>query len=55
LNGFYKLKPKNRSYINFDSKLDVVIHKPIKREYLIDKTDKEIIETVKAVIESAYN
>jgi 1-acyl-sn-glycerol-3-phosphate acyltransferase len=55
LNGFYKLKPKNRSYINFDSNLEVVVHKPIKREYLIDKTDKEIIETVKAVIESAYN
>jgi 1-acyl-sn-glycerol-3-phosphate acyltransferase len=54
LNGFYKLKPKNRSYIDFDSKLDVVIHKPIRREELIEKTDAEIIETVKAVIESAY-
>ena len=54
LNGFYKLKPKNRSYINFDSKLNVVIHKPISREELIDKSDAEIIETVKAVIESAY-
>ncbi|MGC1391047.1 MAG: lysophospholipid acyltransferase family protein [Bacteroidales bacterium] len=54
LNGFYKLKPKNRFYINFDSKLDVVIHKPIKREDLIDKSDAEIIETVKTVIESAY-
>jgi hypothetical protein len=48
------LKPKNRFYINFDSKLDVVIHKPIKREELIEKSDNEIIETVKAVIESAY-
>jgi 1-acyl-sn-glycerol-3-phosphate acyltransferase len=55
LNGFYKLKPKNRSSINFDSKLDVVIHKPIKRETLIDKSDSEIIETVKTVIESAYH
>jgi 1-acyl-sn-glycerol-3-phosphate acyltransferase len=54
LNGFYKLKPKNRSYINFDSKLEVVIHKPIKREELIEKSDLEIIETVKAVIKSAY-
>jgi 1-acyl-sn-glycerol-3-phosphate acyltransferase len=32
LNGFYKLKPKNRSYIDFGSKLEVVIHKKIKRE-----------------------
>jgi 1-acyl-sn-glycerol-3-phosphate acyltransferase len=55
LNGFYKLKPKNRSYINFDSKLDVIIHKPIKREQLIDKSDAEIIAAVKAVIESAYH
>jgi 1-acyl-sn-glycerol-3-phosphate acyltransferase len=54
LNGFYKLKPKNRFYINFDSKLEVVIHKPISREELSDKTDNEIIETVKNVIESAY-
>jgi 1-acyl-sn-glycerol-3-phosphate acyltransferase len=54
LNGFYKLKPKNRSYIDFGSKLEVVIHEPIKREALINKSDNEIIETVKAVIESAY-
>jgi 1-acyl-sn-glycerol-3-phosphate acyltransferase len=54
LNGFYKFKPKNRSNIDFNSKLEVVIHKPIKREVLINKSDYEIIETVKAVIESAY-
>jgi 1-acyl-sn-glycerol-3-phosphate acyltransferase len=54
LNGFYDLKPKNRLYINFDSKLDVIIHEPIKREELIMKSDIAIIETVKAVIESAY-
>lgn len=55
LNGFYRLKPKNRFYINFDSKLDVVIHKPIKREELIGKNDYEIIDAVKTVIESAYH
>jgi len=54
LNGFYMLKPKNRSYINFDSRLEVIIHKPIKRDDLIYKSDNEIIETVKTVIESAY-
>lgn len=54
LNGFYDLKPKNRGYINFDSKLDVTIHKPIKREDLKNKCDLEIIETVKGIIESAY-
>jgi 1-acyl-sn-glycerol-3-phosphate acyltransferase len=55
LNGFYKLKPKNRFYINFDSKLDVVIHKPIKKEELLGKNDCEIIDAVKTVIESAYH
>ncbi len=54
LNGFYDLKPKNRSYINFDAELSIIIHEPIKREDLIGKTDLEIIDTVKAVIESAY-
>ena len=54
LNGFYNFKPKNRFYINFDSKLSVVIHKPINREELIQKTDAEIIETIKTIIESAY-
>jgi 1-acyl-sn-glycerol-3-phosphate acyltransferase len=54
LNGFYGLKPKNRFYIDFGSKLEVVIHKPIPREELTDKSDNEIIEKVKSVIESAY-
>lgn len=55
INGFYNLKPKNRSYINFDSKLDVVIHKPVKREELLGKNDAEIIETIKGIIKSSYH
>jgi 1-acyl-sn-glycerol-3-phosphate acyltransferase len=55
LKGFYKLKPKNRSYIDFGSRLEVIIHKPLKREELIDKNDNEIIDTVKNIIESAYH
>ena len=54
LNGFYKLKPKNRSYINFSTKLEVIIHNPISRESLLEKNDSEIIAKVKSVIESAY-
>jgi len=54
LNGFYDLKPKNRAYINFGSKLEVIIHEPIKREVLNEKSDNEIIDTVKGIIESAY-
>jgi 1-acyl-sn-glycerol-3-phosphate acyltransferase len=55
LNGFYALKPKNRFYIDFGSKLEVVIHKPIQKEELFNKNDKEIIDSVKRVIESAYH
>lgn len=55
LNGFYDLKPKNRFYIDFGSKLNVVIHKPIPKEELINKSDNEILKTVKSVIESAYH
>jgi len=54
LNGFYKLKPKNRFYINFNSKLEVIIHKPIKREELIEKSDTEIMDAVRNVIKSSY-
>lgn len=55
LNGFYDLKPKNRFYINFGSKLEVIIHEPIPREELIGKSDNEIIEKVKGIIESAHH
>jgi 1-acyl-sn-glycerol-3-phosphate acyltransferase len=54
LNGFYDLKPKNRTYINFDSKLEIIIHEPIKRDILAKKSEMEILETVKGIIESAY-
>lgn len=55
LNGFYNFKPKSRFYINFGSKLEVIIHKPIPREDLIDKGDNEIVDKIKTVIESAYH
>lgn len=54
LNGFYELKPKNRSYIDFSPKLEVIIHEPIPRNELLDKTDAEIICRVRGVIESSH-
>jgi len=54
LNGFYELKPKNRSYINFDARLGVIVHEPIKRERLEGKSDLEIIDAVRSIIASAY-
>lgn len=54
LNGFFELKPKTRFSINFNSKLNVVIHPAIAPEELKDKTDQEIMDRAKSVIESAY-
>lgn len=53
LNGFYKLKTKNRFYIGFNSRLDVIIHNPIPRIELVNKKDSEIIDIIKNRIESA--
>jgi 1-acyl-sn-glycerol-3-phosphate acyltransferase len=54
LNGFYDLKPKNRFYINFRSKLEVIIHEPIAHAELSHGSDHEIIERVRSIIESAH-
>lgn len=53
LNGFYGLKPKNRFFIGFNSRLSVIIHEPLRRNELISKNDSEIINTVKSKIESS--
>lgn len=53
LNGFYQLKPKNRFHIHFGSKLGVVIHPPIEGPGLAPLSDKDIIELISTVIESA--
>jgi len=55
LNGFYLFKPKNRFYINFSSRISVIIHEPLSRELLIDKDDETIISIVKDIIESSLN
>ena len=53
LNGFYDLKPKNRFYIDFGSRINVIIHEPIEREILISKSDQEIIDYVRTIMEAA--
>ena len=53
LKGFFHLKPANRFYINFSTKLEVVIHPPMSSELLKEKDDNEIIDTIKGIIESA--
>lgn len=53
LNGFYKLKPKNRFSIHFGAKLGVVIHPPLEGKKIALQTDKAIMNRVSDVIESA--
>jgi 1-acyl-sn-glycerol-3-phosphate acyltransferase len=52
LNGFYSFKPKSRYWIDYSAKLEMIIHEPIPRESLINKSDREIAATVKSVLES---
>jgi 1-acyl-sn-glycerol-3-phosphate acyltransferase len=52
LNGFYKLKPKNRFSIHFGSKLQVVIHPPLEGKKMALLNDKEILDRVSEAIES---
>ncbi|HPG39076.1 MAG TPA: 1-acyl-sn-glycerol-3-phosphate acyltransferase [bacterium] len=54
LNGMYRLRPKPRFYINPFTRLEVIIHQPIKNEEIEDKTVPEILEKTKLIIESAY-
>ena len=53
LNGFYKLKPKNRFSIHFGSRLGVIIHPPIEGKTLAQKSDQEIMDDVSETLESA--
>ncbi len=56
LNGFYKLKPKNRFYIDFFSKLEVKINDVIKSTEIEDFSNEQIVEKVeKSLLESYKN
>lgn len=52
LNGFYKLKPKNRFSIHFGSRLGMIIHPPLEGEKFARKSDQEIMDRVIEIIES---
>lgn len=54
LNGFFDFKPKNRLRINFNTKLEVIVHKPIRNQELVKSSDNEILLSVKDAITSSY-
>jgi len=55
INGFYDFFPRSRWELDYDAKLEVIVHKPIERDHLLGKTNEEIIEITKGVIESSLN
>ncbi|MCP5102734.1 MAG: 1-acyl-sn-glycerol-3-phosphate acyltransferase, partial [bacterium] len=54
LNGLYSLKPKNRFHIDLKTKIGAVIHQPVKKTDLADKSDGEILDKMKEIIQSGY-
>lgn len=53
LNGFFEFKPKTRFHIDFSARLEVIIHEPLQSSELMTLEDKEIINRIRTVIESA--
>jgi 1-acyl-sn-glycerol-3-phosphate acyltransferase len=54
LRGFHTLKPKNRVYLDPDSELECVIHKPISHADLKRLNNKILLKITRDTIESAY-
>lgn len=54
LRGFYTLKPKNRVYLDPDSELECVIHKPIDHSDLKDLNNSMLLKITMDTIEGAY-
>lgn len=49
LNGFFRFKPKIRSYIDFSAHLEMVIHRPIESREIQNLPDNEIASKVRTV------
>ena len=54
LSGFYSLKPIKRPYLNPDSELEVVVHKPISRSAIEGLDNAGILKLTKDTIEEVY-
>jgi len=54
LRGFYNLKPLKRPYVDPDSDLQIVIHKPVVRSTLENLTNDRILKLAVETIKEAY-
>ena len=54
LRGFYHLKPLKRGYLDPDSDLEVVIHKPVNRSVIESMNDEELLKLTIDTIQRDY-
>ncbi len=55
LNGFYKLKPANRIYLDPDTELEILVHDPISNRKVKGMCDRNLIETIEGTIKGQYS
>lgn len=53
-NGFYRLKPANRFYLDPAAELELVIHRPIRNAAIRRMTDEEVIQLARNTIQATY-
>lgn len=54
LNGFYRLKPMKRIYLDPDSDLEIVVHKPVNHHVIDGLSDEALLKLTVDTIEGAY-
>jgi 1-acyl-sn-glycerol-3-phosphate acyltransferase len=54
LSGFYRLKPVKRPYLDPDSDLEIVVHKPIDRSVVEDLSNEILLKQTVNTIKEAY-
>ena len=54
LNGFHKLKPVRRAYVDPDADLELLIHKPVSHAVLSSLSDQALLKLTKDMIEVPY-
>lgn len=54
LNGFYRLKPLKRPYLDPDAELKMIVHKPINRSIIDSLNNEKLVELTVETIKGVY-
>jgi 1-acyl-sn-glycerol-3-phosphate acyltransferase len=54
LNGFYRLKPVNRKFLDPDAELELIVHEPISNAVIKGMTDEELVDMTMVIISTSY-